>query len=187
MDEPAQQRKRDPEARRKAIVSAAAEILIESGDLTHRVVAQRAGVPLGATTYYFSTLHDLRTAALVQLSDEVTVELGKLAEEVRAAHGAPDILAALLTDYLEDQDQLRTDAALYSTALRHSDLREIAVRWTEGFIEMAEQWTNPATARCIAVFIDGATIHASLTGSPLDSKTLEHALTALLRQEDPRL
>ena len=78
-------RKRDPERRRQEIVRAATEMLLEGSTLSHRAVAQRAGVPLGATTYYFSSLHDLREAAVCQLAEEVTVELTDLAEQVAAA------------------------------------------------------------------------------------------------------
>lgn len=44
-------RKRDPEARRNAILNAAVDLIVESGtsSLTHRAVAARAGVSLGST------------------------------------------------------------------------------------------------------------------------------------------
>ena len=52
-------------ARRDALVEAAAAIVVAAGPgaLTHRAVAARAGVPLGATTYYFADLADLTGAA----------------------------------------------------------------------------------------------------------------------------
>lgn len=118
-------RKRDPERRRQEIVRAATEMLLEGSTLSHRAVAQRAGVPLGATTYYFSSLHDLREAAVCQLAEEVTVELTDLAEQVAAADGDPRVLARLLHDYLTDTAQVRADAALYSAASQHEDLRHI--------------------------------------------------------------
>lgn len=180
------QRKRDPEARRRAIVDAAAAVLVERGVLTHRVVAQRADVPLGATTYYFDSLHDLRTAAITQLAQGVSDELAVVSEKVRASGGDPHVLAELLYDYLCDEDQIRADAALYSTAMQHEDLRSIALMWVERFVELAEQWTSPESARSIAVFIDGATMQTTLTGTPLDVPTLEGALTGLLSQAGGR-
>ena len=49
------------ERRRHALVSAAAELLNEGGfeAVRHRSVAQRAGLPLASTTYYFSSLDEL--------------------------------------------------------------------------------------------------------------------------------
>ena len=63
-DRPAPGR-RDPEGRRRAIIDAAAELIVDSGasSLTHRAVAARAGVSLGSTTQYFSSLDELRELA----------------------------------------------------------------------------------------------------------------------------
>lgn len=49
------------EARRRSIIEAAAAIIRESGPsaVTHRLVAERAGCSLSATTYYFRGLDDL--------------------------------------------------------------------------------------------------------------------------------
>src|SRR3954464_1415614 len=46
--------------RKYALVTAAAELLCEGGfdAVRHRAVARRAGLPLAATTYYFSSLDD---------------------------------------------------------------------------------------------------------------------------------
>ena len=50
---PSQRRSR---ARREALLRAAVALLAEGGvrAVTHRAVADRAGVPLAATTYYFA-------------------------------------------------------------------------------------------------------------------------------------
>ena len=63
---------RDPEGRKRAIVQAAAELIMELGisNITHRKIAERAGVPLGSTTQYFATLDDLRHAAIAFLSED---------------------------------------------------------------------------------------------------------------------
>ena len=55
--------------RRAAIIDAAAEAVLTAGigALSHRVVAAAAGVPLGSTTYYFSSLDELKAAAIEKL------------------------------------------------------------------------------------------------------------------------
>ena len=181
---PPTRRKRDPESRRKEIVDAAVAVLVDGGDFTHRVVAQQAGVSPGSTTYYFASLHELRAAAITQLSEEATTGLQELAVTMHSAEGDPQRLAEALHDYLSDQKQLQIDAALYGAALRHPDLREIALEWTDGFVHLASEWTDAATARSLAVFIDGATIHSALAGAALDLTILEQTLSALLRQEE---
>ncbi|QUH05475.1 TetR family transcriptional regulator [Saccharopolyspora erythraea] len=54
------------ERRRQALVLAAAQLLAEGGfdAVRHRAVADRAGLPLASTTYYFSSLDDLVSAAV---------------------------------------------------------------------------------------------------------------------------
>ena len=54
------------ERRRQALVTAAAELLVEGGfdTVRHRAVAERAGLPLASTTYYFDSLDELITAAV---------------------------------------------------------------------------------------------------------------------------
>jgi DNA-binding transcriptional regulator YbjK len=50
-----------PLPRREAILDAALELIAERGteQLTHRSVAEAAGVPLGSTTYYFASRDEL--------------------------------------------------------------------------------------------------------------------------------
>jgi len=54
------------ERRRQALVEAARDLLVERGfdAVRHRAVAERAGLPLASTTYYFDSLDDLVTAAV---------------------------------------------------------------------------------------------------------------------------
>lgn len=54
------------ERRRAALVAAAAELLGSGGfdAVRHRAVAEKAGLPLASTTYYFASLDDLTVAAM---------------------------------------------------------------------------------------------------------------------------
>ena len=54
------------ERRRRALITAAADLLRDNGidAVRHRAVAQRAGLPLASTTYYFSSLEDLIARAV---------------------------------------------------------------------------------------------------------------------------
>ena len=90
------------ERRRQALVSAAAELLSEGGfdAIRHRAVAERAGMPLAATTYYFSSLEDLITAA-VEKEGRAELAAGRqrleaLAEQQRST----DLVVELVLDML---------------------------------------------------------------------------------------
>jgi DNA-binding transcriptional regulator YbjK len=70
------------ERRRYALVRAAAELLCEGGfeAVRHRAVADRAGLPLASTTYYFSSLEVLIEAAVDHLG---TTEVASLRARVQ--------------------------------------------------------------------------------------------------------
>ncbi|OEV04872.1 TetR family transcriptional regulator [Streptomyces nanshensis] len=182
-EQPASRSRRDPQARRRAIIQAAADLLIEEGggNITHRRVAERAEVPLGATTYYFKTLDELREAGLELLADEVEEVLGDVRREAAEAEGDPEVLARLLHDYLADRESVRADTALYCAAIQRPELRPLAMRWFDGMVELLSDWTDPATARLVATFADGVSLHATVHDEPLSLADLTRVFTALMR------
>ncbi len=159
---------------------AASQILVEGGDLTHRKVAARAGVPLGATTYYFANLDELRAAGLEHIAHELDASIANLEGEVRASHGDPAVLAGLLHEYLSDHAEVAADTALYLAAVHDPELRPLARRWFEGLIALATRWVDPTTARMLALYIDGAGMYASLHDEPLTLAELTAAFNAIL-------
>ena len=72
------------ERRRALLVGAAADLLRTGGfeAVRHRAVAEKAGLPLASTTYYFASLDDLVTAAAERTCrdelDEVRADLDAL-------------------------------------------------------------------------------------------------------------
>ncbi|RIQ34173.1 TetR/AcrR family transcriptional regulator [Jiangella rhizosphaerae] len=91
------------EHRRAALVRAAAELLQGGGleAVGHRAVAGRAGVPLGATTYYFADLTELRRAAVDALADDdiarMSAAVDALPARRRGAAAVARMIATLLT------------------------------------------------------------------------------------------
>ncbi|MDA0563886.1 TetR family transcriptional regulator [Streptomonospora sp. S1-112] len=174
---PGKRARRDPSGRRRAIVEAAAELIAEQGavDLTHRRVAARAGVPLGATTYYFSSLEELSTEALRLLARRQDEELADIRRTLDADPD-PDALIGQLHEYLCDTAQVHADMALYVAGARDPALRPLALSWFDDLVDILSAHTDPASARAIAVFLDGATVHAVLHDEPLDRAALRHAV-----------
>ncbi|WP_243790371.1 TetR/AcrR family transcriptional regulator [Saccharopolyspora gloriosae] len=93
------------ERRRQALVEAAVELLSEGGleAVRHRAVAERAGLPLASTTYYFTSLDDLVAAAV---EHEARAELAtgrarldELADELRTVDAVTELLLDLLLGY----------------------------------------------------------------------------------------
>ncbi len=80
---PAPRRQARGTLRRDAIIRATIELILHEGPaaVTHRAVASRAGVPLAATTYYFSGLEDLIGAAGRRIAAGWTAHAAEAAKE----------------------------------------------------------------------------------------------------------
>ncbi|NYH78939.1 DNA-binding transcriptional regulator YbjK [Actinopolyspora biskrensis] len=87
------------ERRRHLLVVAAAELLTEGGfaAVRHRAVAERAGLPLASTTYYFDSLDELIGAA-VRYEAEGELAEGRRRLELLSEqpHGTEDVIELIL-------------------------------------------------------------------------------------------
>lgn len=99
-------------ARRDAIVTAAAALVLDVGPaaLTHRTIAQRADVPLAATTYYFASLDDLVGAAGTLLAESWATHADRVVESLAAEVAPAGDRPAVLT--VERRCAVLVDAVL---------------------------------------------------------------------------
>ncbi|NLG47603.1 TetR/AcrR family transcriptional regulator [Gordonia sp. (in: high G+C Gram-positive bacteria)] len=171
--------KRDPQARRAAIVKAAADLVIEVGPerITHRLVAERAGVPLGSTTQYFTSLDDLRTQALQLLAKEIDDDLDAVRRSLVASGGSPALLVDRLHEYLHNSRNVAADVSLMSAGAFDSDLRELSLRWQNNFVEILNEYVGHDSALALAMLADGVVVHTALHGTVV-SKDFLHTLVA---------
>lgn len=182
-----QRRRRDPEARRREIVQATVELVLEVGvdAITHRMVAARADVPLGATTQYFATLEDLRSAALNTIMAEVEAQVVELRRHL-AEHGTtPGVLAQLLHDALVDARARRADRVVVTAAVRDPKLRELARNWSAQIADLFATQYGTERATAAVVFINGILWHTQLDDTPLPVATMELALSGILGTTAP--
>lgn len=132
-------------ARREAILQAAVELIGEQGPdaLTHRAVAERAGVSLSATTYWFSSKDEIfRQAVALAAGDEVArleqLVLDLAPRELAPTAWARELSAALAADVQRNPAQ---PVAMYEFVLeasRRPDLREEVARWETAHLRLAE-------------------------------------------------
>ncbi|MCW2529383.1 MAG: HTH-type transcriptional regulator betI [Pseudonocardiales bacterium] len=175
-------RRRDPVARRQAIVTAAIAVIAERGpaDATHRAIAARADVPLGATTYYFPTLADLHAAALTQVADETAAELLEWSQRLAAGTDLAVTLASLCSEFVARRDYAIIDYEFYVAAARNPQLRSAARHWVDGTREVLTRLTDAETAFALVALIDGAMLEAVVTDEVVDEPRLAQAIRRLL-------
>jgi DNA-binding transcriptional regulator YbjK len=165
--------------RRGAILAATIRILSDRGlaAVTHRAVAREAGVPLAATTYYFSSKDELVTDALAILVDEEITRVGERAVEMGDALSSPSDAAAAFAEVLMP-DAAAAGAVLakfevYLEAARRPVLRTTAAQWRVAFTELAEAGLRLAGAAdperqapLLVAGIDGILVHELSDGRP---------------------
>jgi DNA-binding transcriptional regulator YbjK len=132
-------------ARREAILRAAIELIGEQGPdaLTHRAVADRAGLSLSATTYWFSSKDEIFREAVALAAGEEVERLERLVLELAPRHVTPaewarELSAALAADARRNPSQ---PVAMYEFVLeasRNPDLREEVARWETAHLRLAE-------------------------------------------------
>ena len=132
-------------ARRDAILRAAIELVGEQGPdaLTHRAVAERAGVAVSATTYWFSSKEEIFREAVALAAGEEVERFERLVLDLAPRHVAPadwarEVSAALAADVQSDPAR---PIALYEfllEAARQPALREEVARWEPAQLRLAE-------------------------------------------------
>ena len=175
-------RKRDPEARRRAILNAAIDVIVEKGAaaLTHRAVAVRAGVSLGSTTKYFSSIEDLRESAMDALVREMDAGVDAFESELEACDDVESYCIGLAYEYLRDVRQVRADVALLNAGARDDGLREIALRNPDRLIAALAPHFGAERAMALELCLEGAVVHSALRSTPIDKEVIERIFRAII-------
>jgi DNA-binding transcriptional regulator YbjK len=130
-------------ARREALLDAVLRIVAEVGvdAVTHRRVAEVAGLPLASTTYWFESKEHLLTAALERAADRDIERLRALLRDAPEPAADPlDLVVEAILDPTDDsihasRGWLLATFALLLEAARRPALREVRDRWTDAYMD----------------------------------------------------
>jgi DNA-binding transcriptional regulator YbjK len=122
--------------RREQILEATLRVIGRSGReaVTHRAVAEEAGVPLGSTTYYFDSRADLLRQALEHVSAHEVSRYAELGEELRSVRSGRELADRLISELVaaaEDRVAYIAEYELWLEAGRRPELREAAQSWCD--------------------------------------------------------
>jgi len=141
-------------ARREALLDAVLRVVADVGvdAVTHRRVAEVAGLPLASTTYWFESKEHLLTAALERAAERDIERLGAFLRDApgRTADPLGLVVRAILDPIENSANAPPTGAAdhpiptsrgwLFATyalvleAARRPALRDVTVRWTKAYL-----------------------------------------------------
>lgn len=171
--------RQDPN-RKQSIEQAALRVVLEHGvaGTTFRKVAEEAGVPLAATSYYFASMQELLIAAFTRFSLEVS---DGFAAEVSAAttreQACDAVVNIIFGDGTGSARVLLLSYELYAFARRHPEMTAIMEQWMARSRAALEQHFSKAASAAIDAFIEGATIHRSVVRT--NRKSVRAAVEAL--------
>jgi DNA-binding transcriptional regulator YbjK len=182
-------------ARRLALLEAALRIVAElgTGAVTHRRVAEEAGVPLASTTYWFESKAQLLTAAFELAAKR---DVGRLDSHVAMLSRLPGSIDAVVSALVEPLDEERRNGegsllatyALLLEAARRPALQELAHDWTEVYLsalghllQRAGSTTPRADAKLLLGTTNGLLVEQIASGRPSNlSGPLRRLVSALL-------
>ena len=140
MTEPRVPQQARGEERRERILRATLGIIGRDGiaGVTHRRIADEAGVPLGSLTYWFATKDDLLREALRLFVDEETARLRRAGEAIEEG-SSPTEIAERFSEVLEAAGETEQVAQfeLYLEAARNPALREVAQQCFAAYDEIS--------------------------------------------------
>jgi DNA-binding transcriptional regulator YbjK len=165
--------------RREEILDATLRVIGRDGReaVTHRAVAEEAGVPLGSTTYYFDSRDDLLGQALEHVAAQEVERYRRLGEDLRSVKSGRQLADRLISELVaaaEDRVAYIAEYELWLEAGRRPELREAAVNWCN-----AEQFAVAAAMENLGS--SNPRVDASLVVAALDGL----GERVLAREEDP--
>ncbi len=174
-------RRNDPD-RRDRIIDACLEVIAESGvaGTSHRKVAARAGVPLGAMTYYFEGMEELLREAFARFSTSVSDRFEHRMAAAADIHSAREAVASIiLEDVFGDDRELVLSHELYTLAARDRFYRSITTDWMARSRAALERHFDPETARLLDALIEGLSIHRALDSRTRDPSEVQTAIARI--------
>ena len=183
------------EKRRAQILDAAIDVIAERGleGVTHRAVANAAGVPLSATSYFFASMDELIGAAVTRIADGVLQAVESFIDDTTnrgstetSVDAAIDRMLAALAGPRDRQIQVQFEA--YLATNRRPDLIESVRRIVEAYEHAATTIlaslgaTEPEmAARHLIAVLDGFALQRIANPRPDDQDAVRAAVNAIAR------
>ena len=172
-----------PGGRRAHIIAAALDTIIERGvhGTSHRVVADRAGVPLGSMTYYFSGLTDLLEEAFTLLQDRIAAEhrdvLGSASSRDEAIVAIVELISG---DRGPTPGQMRGIGEMYAFANHNARVAGITRDWLCVTAALLEPYFPREVGAAIDALMEGWNLHRAFVGAPPDRDSVERAVRGIV-------
>jgi TetR/AcrR family transcriptional regulator, regulator of biofilm formation and stress response len=174
-------RRRKGEQRRRLLLDATMRVIERAGvaAVSQRVVAQEAGVPPSAVTYYFPAVDDLLVAALAACNDDYVQQLDTCARDAEQ-------LVALARVIAQGSDARRAYVAaeyeLWLIAARRPALWPEVERWNTALDTfLTPHVPDPVARTGVAAAVDGLLMRCFSSPAPPSAAEVHEVLERLVR------
>ncbi|MFC4560267.1 TetR/AcrR family transcriptional regulator [Nocardiopsis mangrovi] len=155
-----------------------------AGGVTHRTVAEQAGITTSLSTYYFATIDDLLVAALSSVSDAYTARIRDIIDH------QDDRLRGLAELIVESvgpgRERALAERELSTLAARRPALQPVARRWRENVAELAATVTgDPEAIAAIVAASDGLCTALLIDNAPAQADFVHRVLLRALGTRRP--
>lgn len=163
-------------SRRQRILDATLAVIGEFGveGLTHRRVADAAGVPSSAPSYYFDSIEDLLEAALIEAAENEMIAFRRRIEALCSAEELPTVLASYIIDGVRDDPSgIVILGELYVAALRRTRLREVVNAWDAMWLDVLTPIVGRQAALATTLISGALSQRALRLGASVDVSEIE--------------
>jgi TetR/AcrR family transcriptional regulator, regulator of biofilm formation and stress response len=173
------------QASRQAIVEAAGRVVVAGGlsVVTHRAIAEEAGVPLARTTYHFPTVDALLRAVQRHLTEEFD---DRLLAFIAAAQGRRASIVDASCDFLEEllgprRGEFLATVELGVAAARRPELLSVGSLSAAGAIPIIRAFgADEDRARATFAAVYGFAVIAATQPNPISAEEIRRFVTATI-------
>jgi DNA-binding transcriptional regulator YbjK len=191
VDPPVDGRRARGAASRQAIVEAAGRVAVAGGlaAVTHRAVAEEAGVPLARTTYHFSTVDALLRGVQQHLTQEFDA---RLLAFITAARGRHASIVDASCDFLEDllgahRGEFLASVELGVAAARRPELLSVGSLSAARVIPIIKAFgVDDDQARATFAAVYGFAVIVATQPSPISAEEIRRFVTATIPSRHQR-
>ena len=151
------------------------------GGLTHRAVAQQAGVPLGSTTYYYANRQALVAVAMEEAIAEFEPVIASWAVGLTRANVASRLaeLLRLQSEVGAARERLLVEFELYLAAARSDELRPLSQRWDAVVRSALVDALGEDAGRMYFAAYNGLILESLISEEPLREEEVKRLLAAI--------
>ena len=167
---------RSDEGRRRQIGAAALDVIRKGGigGLTHRAIAQEAAIPLGLTTYHFSSLDDILETAFDLAMEKDISQLTAWIEALDDGADLPSEFTSLIMGLTtNDTDNVYLNFEMILAAVHRPFLQQKAHAWATYLSQLLLPGMTADAASAVAVVYDGTLLRQAVTGKIGDQSEVE--------------